>query len=443
MADIKPILHEILLPWQRRWVEDNSRFKIGMWSRQTGKSFSTSAEAVTDCAIQPKNSSCLWVVLSAGERQALEWMEKAKKWAEAVKLTVDSYEELRSSANSLIAQANIKFANGARIIALPANPNTARGYSGNLVLDEFAIHDKPAEIWAAIYASITNPLAGEKKLRIVSTPKGRGNMFAELWDHNSNYSKHKVTILDAAREGLFGSDMKVAMEKVEELKAGLNDEDIFAQEYMCEFIDSTSVLLPYELIGACESSNIVDDGASPKFIGMDIGRHKDLSVIIEGVKLGDVLAVTKIDVLKKMAFSDQLKIIVDKGRESRVRGIAIDATGIGAMLAEEATKMLGSKCEGVQFTAASKGEMYGKMRRKFEERSTRVPIDRLLREDLHAVQRVVSASGNITYAAPRNADGHSDRASALALCFHAAERGGSYVKPFTTRRAHSYDFRRI
>lgn len=397
----------------------------------------------TSFAAQPKNSNNLWVVLSAGERQALEWMEKAKKWAEAVKLTVDSYEELRSSANSLISQATIKFENGSRIIALPANPNTARGYSGNLILDEFAIHDKPAEIWAAIYASITNPLAGEKKLRIVSTPKGRGNMFAELWDHNSNYSKHKVTILDAAREGLFGSDMKVAMEKVEELKAGLNDEDIFAQEYMCEFIDSTSVLLPYELIGACESSNIVDDGASPKFIGMDIGRHKDLSVIIEGVKLGDVLAVTKIDVLKKMAFSDQLRIIVDKGRDKRVRGIAIDATGIGAMLAEEATKMLGSKCEGVQFTAASKGEMYGKMRRKFEERSTRVPIDRLLREDLHAVQRVVSASGNITYAAPRNADGHSDRASALALCFHAAERGGSYVKPFTTRRSHSYDFRRI
>ena len=55
-----------------------------------------------------------------------------------------------------------------------------RGYSGNLILDEFAIHEKPFDIWAAIYPSITNRLTGEKKLRIVSTPKGRGNKFADL-----------------------------------------------------------------------------------------------------------------------------------------------------------------------------------------------------------------------------------------------------------------------
>ena len=67
--------------------------------------------------------------------------------------------------------------------------------------------------------------------------------------------------------------------------------------------------------------------------------------------------------------------------------------------------------------------MYGLMRRKFEERSIRVPVSRDLREDLHAVQRVVSTGGNVTYSAPRNADGHSDRAAALALCCRAASSG--------------------
>ena len=406
------ILNEILMPYQKKWVEDKARFKIGLWSRQTGKSFATACEAVTDCAAQPNSTSSLWVVLSAGERQALEWMEKAKKWSEAVKATVDSYDEIRDSANALMSRAEIRFANGARIVAIPANPDTARGYSANLVLDEFAIHEKPFDIWAAIYPSITNPLSGEKKLRIVSTPKGRGNKFADLWEHNEKYSKHKVTIEDAVRMGL--------PINLEELKAGVDDPDIWAQEYMCEFIDNTSVLLPYEMIGKCESESIKDDGSSPLYVGMDIGRQKDLSVIVTAVKLGDVLAVVDVTELRRMPFNDQLDVLLSKCLTNRVRRVCIDSTGIGAMLAEEATRKGGAKFEGVQFNVATKGEMYGLMRRRFEERSIRVPVSRDLREDLHAVQRVVSTGGNVTYSAPRNADGHSDRAAALALCCRAA-----------------------
>lgn len=406
------ILNEILMPYQRRWVEDQSRFKIGLWSRQTGKSFATACESVLDCNAQPKGNSDLWVVLSAGERQALEWMEKAKKWTEAVKATVDSYDEIRDSANALLSRAEIRFANGARIVAIPANPDTARGYSANLVLDEFAIHERPFDIWAAIYPSITNPLNGQKRLRIVSTPKGRGNKFADLWEHNEKYSKHKVTIEDAVRMGL--------PIDIEELKAGVDDPDIWAQEYMCEFIDNTSVLLPYEMIGKCESESIKDDGASPLYVGMDIGRQKDLSVIVTAVKLGDVLAVLDVTELKRMPFNDQLDVLLSKCLANRVRRVCIDSTGIGAMLAEEATRKGGAKFEGVQFNVASKGEMYGLMRRKFEERSIRIPVSRDLREDLHAVQRVVSTGGNVTYSAPRNADGHSDRAAALALCCRAS-----------------------
>ena len=428
------VIDEILLPWQRKWVRDSARFKIGLWSRQTGKSFSTSCEAAEDSAAQPKNSSNLWVCLSAGERQALEWMEKAKKWAEALKVTVDSYEEIRDSANALMSRSEIRFANGARIIAIPANPDTARGYSGNLVLDEFAIHEKPAEIWAAIYPSITNPLTGVKKLRIVSTPKGRGNKFADLWEHNEKYSKHKVTIEDAVRMGL--------PIDIEELKAGVDDPDIWAQEYMCEFIDNTSVLLPYELIGKCESDHISDDGVSPLFIGMDIGRQKDLSVIVTAAKLGDVLSIVSVDTLRKMPFADQLDILLAKGRERRVQRVCIDSTGIGAMLAEEAARKGGGKFEGVQFNVQTKGEMYALMRRKFEERSVRIPVSRDLREDLHAVQRVVSTGGNVTYSAPRNADGHSDRAAALALCCRAAS-ATPYVPPIIATAARDIDTRSV
>ena len=81
--------------------------------------------------------------------------------------------------------------------------------------------------------------------------------------------------------------------------------------------------------------------------------------------------------------------------------------------------------------------MYGLMRRRFEERSVRIPVNRELREDLHAVQRVVSTGGNVTYSAPRNADGHSDRAAALALCIRAANSPTWTFKPEATDPANA------
>ena len=282
---IKALLDRYLMPYQAEWLADDSRYKIGMWSRQTGKSFATACEAVVDCVFLRPGQH--WVVLSAGERQALEWMRKAQFWVEAFRKIINfaapKYTELLNAADARLSKSEVQFANGSRITAIPANPDTARGYSCNVILDEFAIHENPGEIWAAIFPSVTSPHGGLKKLRIVSTPKGRGNKFADLWEHNENYSTHKVTIEDAVRMGL-----KV---NIDELKAGVDDPDIWAQEYMCEFIDSTSVLLPYEMIGKCESENIKDDNASPLYIGMDVGRSKDLSVIVTAAKLGDVLSV--------------------------------------------------------------------------------------------------------------------------------------------------------
>lgn len=418
------LIDTILLPYQRRWVRDESRFKIGLWSRQTGKSFATAAEAVFDCQLKPKS---LWVVLSAGERQAIEWMRKAKQWAEAVNLALEGYEEIRHK-EEVMTRAEIHFGNGSRIVAIPANPDTARGYSANLVLDEFAIHERPWEIWAAIYPSITNPLSGEKKLRIVSTPKGMGNKFADLWHKNDAYSKHKVTIEDAVTMGL---PVNLA-----ELRAGVDDPDIWAQEYLCEFIDTTSVLLPYELIAKCEAEprSLMPTPGAERFIGMDIGRSKDLSVLMVGERTGDQVRIIRQEIFKRMPFHEQLKHLCDMGREAQVQRIAIDATGIGAMLAEEARRALGGKVMPVTITHQKKNDLYSAMRRRFEERTVVIPSDRELREDLHGVQRQVSTSGTISYRAARNEDGHSDRASALALLIHAAERKGGFFMPFTLKR---------
>lgn len=400
---------DILLPYQRDWVDDPARFKIGMWSRQTGKSFATGAESVRDCLVRPGQT---WVCMSAGERQALEWMMKARQWAEAFELAVDAYDETRDAAESLMKSAEIRFGNKSRILAIPANPATARGYSANLILDEFAFHEQPSAIWKAIYPSISNPLKGELKLRIVSTPNGQGNKFYDLWTKNSKYSKHLVTIFDAVKRGL--------QVDPQEIKEALDDEEAWRQEYLCEFIDAAAILLPYEIIALCETEDLsaAQDPEGTVFAGYDVGRKKDLSVYYELNKLDEVTYTRDMVELEKTPYNEQFEFLCS--RIPNVQRIAIDATGKGEMLAEELHRKFGAKVMQCTFTNQLKNELFTRQKRAFEDRTIRIPVNRLLREDLHAMHRIAGKTGLVRYVAPHTDDGHSDRSTALALALHAA-----------------------
>ena len=434
-ASLPPLI-SILHPYQQDWVLDDARFKIGLWARQAGKSFATACEAVLGCLKHPGEQ---WVVLSAGERQALEWMAKARKWTEAAEVAMAGYEETVDGADATKTRAALSFQNGSRILAIPANPDTARGYSANLILDEFAIHEKPWDIWAAIYPSITSPHGGLKKLRIVSTPKGLGNKFADLWHKNEAYARHKVTILDAVAQGL---DINL-----QQLREGVDDEDIWQQEYLCEFLDRGGVLLPYEMLAACtlpeSSGDVAGENTAPLYVGMDVGRSHDLSVILTLEERGGTLYLRHKLELRSTPFAEQLEALRAIVASPRVRVCCIDATGIGAMLAEEARRLAGGKVRPVTFTHAVKEELFTGLRRRFEERTIRIPPDRELREDLHAVTKSVSAGGTVTYGASRSLDGHSDRASALALAVYAAGRCARYQPPVLSSGCAAYDRRRL
>ncbi|HLX70788.1 MAG TPA: hypothetical protein VKV04_14260, partial [Verrucomicrobiae bacterium] len=78
------------------------------------------------------------------------------------------------------------------------------------------------------------------------------------------------------------------------------------------------------------------------------------------------------------------------------------------------------KIELCVFTNALKVEIFSKLRMAFEQRLTRIPVNRAVREDFHSLQRVTNPSGNVTYRAPHNADGHADRCTAKALAQRAA-----------------------
>ncbi len=395
-----------LLPYQQEWVNDKSRFKICNKGRQTGFSFGSSLEAVLD-AVEHKT---MWVILSAGERQSKEYMEKVKMHARAIGLAAEVLESTFKMDDRDYKLLEVVFPNGSRIIGLPANPDTARGFSGNVVLDEFAFHTDSRKIWTALLPTTTRGY----KIRVISTPNGKSGKFYELWN-NEAWSHHEVSIYRAKEEGL---DVDI-----EALHEACDSEDDWLQEYCCVFLDEAGALITFEDIASCES-----DGATvelPKkfstinnmYLGMDVGRKKHRSIIWLYEEVGDVFWTRMVLEMNQMKFSQQRKVLY--GYLPMVRRACIDSTGIGAQLAEEAKEKFGSKVEEVTFSASTKEDLALWQKQCFEDKKVRVPSDKKVRNDLHAVKKIVTSAGNVRYDANQDELGHADRFWASALALHA------------------------
>jgi len=400
-----------LYEYQRAWVEDDSRFKIALKARQTGFSFAVALEVVLD-AVEHRT---LWVLLSRGERQSKELVEKVAMHARAIGVACRELETTFKIDDREIKQLEVRFPNGSKIIGLPANPDTARGFSGNVALDEFAFHADSRKIWTALYPTITRGY----KIRVISTPQGKSNKYYNLWmDDTGTWSKHRVDIYQAKEQGM-GVD-------IEELRRGVESEDDWLQEFCCEFLDEADSLLTYDMISACENdlaSADLPEEWEPQgdlFLGMDIGRRRDLTVIWLYELVGDVFWTRSVREMVRTPFREQRQELFWYLSLPRLRRGCIDSTGLGMQLGEEARERFGYLVEPVNFTPAVKQELAVTQRRKFEDRLVRVPARREIREDLHSVKKVTTAAGNIRYDAERTeAGGHADRFWASALALHA------------------------
>ncbi|MDW8358772.1 terminase large subunit domain-containing protein [Thermus sp.] len=413
---------ELLLPYQSRWVKDQSRFKIGLWSRQTGKSFAGTLEAVLDAVERPGTT---WVLLSAGERQSRELAEKARAHLEVLRQGAQVLESRFFDGGVDVTQLEIRLPNASRLVFLPANPRTARGYTGNVFLDEFAFHQDSHAIWAAMFPIITR--RPDLRIRVMSTPAGPQGKFYELWEKGGEaWSRHKVTIYDAVREGLPVDP--------EELRRGIADDWVWQQEYLCEFVSEEEAFLPWGLILAAEAREDPRGEWDPgqAYLGMDVGRHRDLTVLVVLERVGDVYWTRHLEVLHRTPFALQEARL--HALLPRVRRACVDATGLGEMLAEGARRAFGPRVEPVKFTPEVKADLAQRLRLFFEDRRVRIPEDPALREDLHAVRRVVTPSGNVRYDAERSERGHADRFWALALALHAAETRRGPVEYHTVLR---------
>ena len=476
VADLRPPVSpgSILLPYQKAWVKDSSRWKFGLMSRQVGKDFSAGYEGVSSCvAADLRGHKVDWLIAAPSERQSLESLQKWKDWAESFKVSLHDEQIVREGGGeSLLKSATIIFPHGSRIIAVPGKPETVRGYSANVLMTEFAFFEDPDATWRAMLPSITNSLrGGVKKVRLITTPNGIGNKAHDIWaknygqnfgqdrqdgqDKNSHpvhpvknsvasWSCHFVDIYRAVADGL--------PVNIDELRAAMDDAEGWAQEFECQFLDVQSTLLPYELIAACESAAAretvpadfwITPPPLPMVMGLDFGRRRDLTVAWTLQRQGDVLNTQEVLALEKVSTPDQVEQL--RPRIRHMERVCLDYTGPGVGLGDYLVKEFGQfdpdkhlwgKIELCNFSNTLKVDIFSKLRMAFEKRAVRVPVSRVIREDLHSINRVTTTGGQMAYRAPHTADGHADRCTALALAARAAggKAGSGAVYVFATTR---------
>jgi phage FluMu gp28-like protein len=429
----------MLLGYQQKWVEDNSRLKLCLKSRQIGMSWCTAYRLVRQ-KVRKDARLDSWVA-SRDEIQAQLFLQDARRFVGILNVAaVDT-------GNNIIDEAGhtaytLRFSNGLRIFSLSSNPDAQAGKRGSRICDEFGLHPDPRKLYSIAYPGIV----WGGNLEIFSSHRGSANYFNELVreicerNNPKGFSFHKITLQDALDAGLLfklqaklpDDDPRIQMDEADYfsfIRSGCADEESFQQEFCCVPADDNTAFLPYDLIAGCEyregenwQTHLLDT-KNPLFIGVDIGREHDLTVIWLIEQVGGINFTRRVIEMSKQTFDSQEQTLYELLSLPAMRRCCIDQSGLGRQFAERAARKFGAyRVEGISFTQSTKEGLAYPVRVAFEDRSIKVPFSNAVRADLRGVCREVTGSGHVRFGGERNRYGHCDRFWALALALHAAKQ---------------------
>ncbi len=427
------------------FLDRQSGILILHWSRQIGKSYTLAAWAVDRLLSQlQRYNSWLITVLSNSRDNGAEFVIKCQDVCNKMGLAMEKpaqvvgdaavynvqddspnilYENMRMEVRiTLIVDGRQRIG---RIKVLAANPRTARGFSGDLILDEFAFHEDSGAIWEAAEPILSSNQ--EFLCRIASTGNGKQNMFYRMsagdgpndgtvFESASGFRVSRVTRTEAWKMGVKVFDPKDRKPITpEQARARSLDKRAYDQNYECRFNDENMALLTNELISAAERDGITIDEQfwSPAsiarmfraegglYVGNDIGRNRDLSVVCVLESAGNklrVIGMLRMSGMRGPAQLEQLKVVC---KLPKFRAYEGDMTGLGTFFIEFLQDAFDrNRIRGVNFATTEpisdrlrndgkKGEtarvteiMASDVLSVFEDRSIEIPRDQELRDDL-------------------------------------------------------------
>jgi len=210
-------------PWQAQVLREPHQRELLVVHRQGGKS-ATAAVAAVHAALYQK---ALVLVVSPSQRQSQELFKTILVLYRSLGRPVPS-----ESENAL----SITLENGSRVVALPADAVTIRGYSAAklLIIDEAAwVSD---ETLAAVHPMLA---VSNGRMLAMSTPYGRRGWFYEA-SKSRDWRVTTVTAEQCPRKHPNG-ELVFSPEYLEAARATLGDWT-FRQEFLCEFTDVAGMM---------------------------------------------------------------------------------------------------------------------------------------------------------------------------------------------------------
>jgi len=466
----------VLLPYQQRWIADQSIVKVAEKSRQIGFSWTEAADSALSAA---ENKYDSWYV-GYNQDMAQEFIKDVAFWAKSYQLSCEKDQEecVISDERKDILAYRIRFASGKRVTALSSKPNNLRGKRGRVIIDEAAFHEDLKELLKAAMAL----LMWGGKVSIMSTHDGIDSDFNELIEDikkgKKPYSLHRVTLDDALRDGLYEriaqkTEKPYSLEAQETWRSELiefygesADEELFCiptrsgQNYfprilvencMSKDLDIVrwSLKDDFLLLQETEKRNLCDrwlkehidpilekfSPYSQKYLGQDFARNGDLSVIMISEETQNLEQHVRLTIeLRNIPFDQQRQIVFYLcDNLPNFAGGAFDARGNGQYLAETTAIRYPGRIYQIMISRPWYREAFPKYKAAFEDQKILLPLNADILQD-HRIVKIEKGDPTIPDKRFRGADGgyrHGDAAIAGCLLWWASIQNNIILLPPT------------
>lgn len=219
-------------PWQQRVMRSSARQTLLNCSRQSGKSTTTACIAAHMAIFRPNS---LILLVSKAQRQSAELLSKVQQFMKGLNPPPDL------DGDNLLS---CKLKNGSRIISLPGDGDSIRGFSA----PDLIVEDEAAFVEDRLFQAVRPMLAVSRgRLILMSTPHGRRGHFYEAWTNGSDaWTRESITANDVPR---------ITKEFLEQERNSIG-EWWFQQEYMCRFVDENTQLFSSDSIARAFSREL-------------------------------------------------------------------------------------------------------------------------------------------------------------------------------------------
>ena len=397
----KAVLDFSPFPYQSRLLCDGSKRIVVCMGRQTGKTTITAAKAIWFAYVHPGTTT---LIVSPSLRQSIILFDRILSFIYSNKILFASVKRKTRTI--------IQLDNGSQIIALPCSAHRLRGHTAhNLIVDEAAF--LPDEIITQILFPMLATTGGN--LVLLSTPWGRENVFYRAFSDPS-YSVHHVKSSECPL---------ISREFLEEQRQNMTSM-AYDMEYNAFFVEPASSYFTQELIKGCinpemELETDIEKVSFPSgdyYLGCDLGKLNDYSVIAIVKKVGDVIQLVFLKEFPlETPYSHVIGFIVRAEQKFRFRKVLIDRSGVGEAVLEELKDL--PNVEGASFSVEKKAEYLAYLRIRMEQGQFRMPYDRRLCAQINEQQYEYTKTGKLRFWHPTNS--HDDQLWSLALAVYGSK----------------------